>query len=148
MSEQDEHSRWEYYFMRKGIECSTFWKDYLAGHNRNVLFILGLGFDPRMCLGLRMLLKADPNCVKECLLVKYNEGTNSPSHEYHDLVSTNVKELGALMKTNENIREVDVPMLSEDGRRIGSRKASNVINDDLIRRADCGLRTALLRVGQ
>jgi len=42
------HAEWD--------ECSTFWKDYLSCHNRKVLLILGLGFDPRMWLGLKMLL--------------------------------------------------------------------------------------------
>lgn len=136
MNVPNADSRWEHYFMRRGNECSGFWKDYLVGHNRNVLFILGLGFDPRMCFGLRMLLDADSTCVKECLLVKYNEGANSPSHEYQSLVDTNVKAIHFLMNGNGVIREVDVPMLSDDGRRIGSRRASDEISYDVISRFD------------
>lgn len=136
MNEQDAHSRWEHYFMRSGNECSTFWEDYLSGHNRKVLFILGLGFDPRMCLGLRMLTKADPSCVKECLLVRYHEGPNSPSREYKDDVDANITKIQSLLTGKGVLREVDVPMMSEDGRRIGSRRASEAISGDIISRFD------------
>lgn len=136
MTEQAAHSRWEHYFMRSGSECSAFWKDYLSGHNRKVLFILGLGFDPRMCLGLRMLLDADPSCVKECLLVRYNEGSNSPSLDYQSRVDTNIREIQSLLTGKGVIREVDVSMMSEDGRRIGSRRASDAIADDVTSRFD------------
>lgn len=131
MTEQDAHSRWEHYFMRSGSECSAFWEEYLSKHNRKVLFILGLGFDPRMCFGLRMLLDADPDCVKECLLVKYDEGPNSPSHEYQERVDSNISEIQSLMTDKGGVREADVPMLSEDGRRKGSRCASDAIDGNV-----------------
>jgi len=122
--------------MRRGDACSDFWKEYLAGQNRNVLLILGLGFDPRMCVGLRMLSEAEVSCVKECLLIKYNEGANSPSREYGHLVRNNQNTMFSLMNGKGIIREIDVPMLSNDGRRIGSRRASDAIGGDIIKRFD------------
>jgi len=136
MSEPRNHSRWEDYFMRSGDKCSVFWKDYLADRSKNVLLILGLGFDPRMCLGLQMLLDADPTCVKECLLVKYDEGANSPSREYQSLVEANVGSVRSLMNDKGIIRELTIPMLSDNGRRIGSRRASDAIDDNVIGRFD------------
>jgi len=136
MTEQEAHSRWENYFMRSGRDCSTFWNDYLQGRDRKVLFILGLGFDPRMCLGLQMIMDADINCVKECLLIRYNEGPNSSSLEYQSRVDNNIKQLQSLLSSIGVIREVDVPMMSYDGRRIGSRRASDAIPDDVISRFD------------
>jgi hypothetical protein len=136
MTELEAHSRWEHYFMRRGSDCSAFWKDYLSSFNRKVLFILGLGFDPRMCLGLRMLLEADPECVKECLLVRYNEGPNSPSLDYQNRVDANVTDVKFLLNSKGVIREVDVPMMSIDGRRIGSRRASEAISENVIDRFD------------
>ncbi len=136
MSVPNVRSRWEHYFMRRGSECSGFWKDYLAGHDRNVLFIMGLGFDPRMCLGMRMFLDADPTCVKECLLVRYDEGANSPSREYQSLVDTNVNIINSHMNGKGVINEVEVPILSDDSRRIGSRRAGDKISDDVISRFD------------
>ena len=122
--------------MQSGENCSAFWNSYLSNRNRKVLFVLGLGFDPRMCLGLTMLLQADRNCIKDCLLVKYNEGSNSPSLQHMDLVETNITHIQSLLTDNHIIREVDVPMISRDGRRIGSRRASDAINCDIISQFD------------
>ena len=121
--------------MRSGENCSVFWNSYLKDHDRKVLFILGHGFDPRMCLGLKMLLQADPNCVKECLLIRYNEGSNSPSLQHMDLVTANNKEIHSLLDQGF-IREVDIPMKSEEGRRIGSRRASDAISWEGLRSFD------------
>jgi len=122
--------------MRSGVECFDFWKGYLADNRRNVLFILGRGFDPRMCVGLRMLKDANPSCVTGCLLVEYDEGENSPSREYQSLVDTNYTDIVTLMGGKDAIRELDVPMFSADDRRIGSRRASDLITDDVIRGFD------------
>jgi len=128
--------RWEHYFMRYGAECSDFWKKFLKDKGHSVLLILGLGFDPRMCLGLRMLLEAEASCLKECLLIKYDEGLNSPSHSYDELIETNKTTLLSLMNKKGAVRQVEVPMLSKDDRRIGSRRASDTIDDDIIQRFD------------
>ncbi len=136
MNNQNSHSRWEHYFIRSGNECLTFWRDYLTEKSRKVLIILGLGFDPRMSLGLKMLLESDAQCVKECLLIKYNEGPNSPSCEYQALVDKNIIEIQSLLGNKGIVREVDVLMMTEDGRRIGSRRAGDAISDDIITKFD------------
>jgi len=129
-------SRWDHYFLRRGNECSVFWKGYLSTSKRKILFILGLGFDPRMCFGLRMLRDASPGCVKECLLVEYDEGENSPSHQYSDLVKKNLDELLGLIGKAGVIKKAQVPMRSTDGRRrIGSRRASDAIQATTIERS-------------
>lgn len=37
----------EKYFLRKGVNFHKFWKNYLSSSQKNILFIMGLGFDPR-----------------------------------------------------------------------------------------------------
>jgi len=136
MSEHNAYSRWEHYFMRRGSSCTKFWQEYLSGRNRRVLFILGLGFDPRMCIGLQMFLEADKTCVKDCILIKYNEGLNSPSNAYKSLTDANVSCIKSLLPGENTIRVVDVPMMSDDSRRIGSRRASDAIASDVITKYD------------
>ena len=128
-------SRWDHYLLRRGGECASFWKDYLADSNRQLLLILGLGFDPRMCLGLRMLLEARPSCVKQCLLIEYDEGANSPSHQYGALVKSNRDGLSSLLGHPGAIQTARVPMWSDDRRRrTGSRRASDVIQPNILER--------------
>lgn len=127
--------RWDHYFLRRGNECSTFWKNYLSTSNRQLLFVLGLGFDLRMCFGLRMLMKASPGCVKKCLLIEYDEGENSPSHQYKDRVKKNLDDLSGLMGKAGVIQKAQVSMWSTDRkRRIGSRRASDTIQASTIER--------------
>jgi len=129
--------RWEHYFMRRGDECSEFWREYLAGQDRKILLILGAGFDPRMCLGLDMLLDAKASCVQECLLIKYDEGPDSPSNDYGKRVKSNLDTMATRLSGKGVTRgEANVLMLSPDGRRIGSREASKAIDDSIMERFD------------
>jgi hypothetical protein len=126
--------RWEHYFLRRGEECSDFWKDFLSTSKRRILFVLGLGFDPRMCFGLETFVKVSPACVNDCLLIKYDEGDNSPSNQYRDLVKDNLCKLTDLIGKTGTIKEAEVPMWSADKRRrIGSRRAGEVIKDATIK---------------
>ena len=49
--------RWKNYIINKGVNVCTFWEDHLADKARNLLFIMGQGFDPRMCNGATTILK-------------------------------------------------------------------------------------------
>ena len=44
--------RWRDYFLRDGEGFDEFWKTFLAERKRNLLFVLGHGFDARMCDGI------------------------------------------------------------------------------------------------
>ncbi len=50
--------RWEQYIVRHGKEFDKFWKYLLGKKERRLLFILGQGFDPRMCLGIKTILNS------------------------------------------------------------------------------------------
>lgn len=130
MTENTIQSRWDHYFLRRGIGCSTFWREYLGESQHRILFVLGLGFDPRMCFGLKMLIEASPGSIAECLLIEYEEGENSPSLKYSDRVQNNYDELVEIMGSVDLIRRVKIPMWSADRRRrIGSRRAIDIITD-------------------
>jgi len=81
-----------------------------------------------------MLIEANPSCIKECLLIRYDEGEGSPSRAYADLVEKNRDDLIKAMNGRGIVRIVDVPMWSDDGRRLGSRRASDAIGPDSIER--------------
>ncbi len=121
--------RWEQYIVRHGKEFDKFWKYLLGKKERRLLFILGQGFDPRMCLGIKTILNSGGSGNRECLLIEYDEGSNSPSKNYSHLVDDNRRTLEALIAGKGKIHSVPLPMWSEDGRRrIGSRSASDIIN--------------------
>ncbi len=69
--------RWDPYVLVEGDEFDSFWTTHLAGRNRDVLFLLGRGFDPRAMKAIRRLceLGASP---RVWLLVFDNGLEDSP----------------------------------------------------------------------
>ena len=49
MSDTTQPMRWDPYILDQGNEFDMFWKDHLGQRRRNVLMIVGRGFDVRAC---------------------------------------------------------------------------------------------------
>jgi len=126
--DQTSTPRWFNYFLRSGNECHQFWQEYLQRSQRDVLFVLGLGFDPRMCLGYKSLLEAEGSGKRDLMLIRFKEGPNSPSRKYSHLVESNLKKLEHLAPRESKKTVKDIPMWSADGRRIGSKNAASIFS--------------------
>ena len=48
--------RWRDYFLRDGEGFGEFWKLFSAERKRDLLFVIGHGFDARMCDGIERVL--------------------------------------------------------------------------------------------
>lgn len=107
--------RWENYLMKHGKEFITFWEELLSERERNLLFVLGLGFDPRMCQGLETILKIGGRGKRTCLLIEFDEGANSPSKDYADLVQVNSQTLNKLLDGRGSIKRHPLQMWSNNG---------------------------------
>ncbi len=118
--------------MHKGGNFNVFWADMLKEKERNLLFILGLGFDPRMCCGLKAILDVGGNGKRQCVLIEYDEGDASPSRNYSAQIDANRNQLDGIMKERGDIVPKKLSMWSEDGRRIGSRRASEIIDAKML----------------
>jgi hypothetical protein len=126
--------KWDPYFKRDGNDFTSFWGKYLFGGVRDVLYILGNGFDPRMCLGIEALYKFKAKGKRDCLLIEYDEGPDSPSSRHADLVVKNVTRLQGIKEAQ--IIKKNVNMWSGDGpekHRVGSRSAAEIIDIPLLR---------------
>ena len=120
--------RWNDYFLRKNIEYDEFWKEYLKSKH-DILFVLGSGFDPRMCIGIESILKKDRNGLRDCVLINFHEGKNSPSKDFRHEVDKNKSKLQAIIKDKAKLFERKLIMENEEGHRIGPRKATNIFKD-------------------
>ena len=89
IKEQSSSARWSNYFLRRGKDFESFWKDYLEGSNHDVLFMLAQGFDPRMCFGAKALSLAGGSGKGDCVIIELDEGASSPSRKYRNLVDAN-----------------------------------------------------------
>ncbi len=118
--------------MRRGNEFKVYWTEYIQSGDRKILYVLGQGFDPRMCFGYQALLEAGGKGTRDCLLVKFDEGLDSPSTRHSDLVSGNIATLENLLRGTGRLIPKPIKLWSGEGpgrRRIGSRNAAGIFSD-------------------
>ncbi len=118
--------RWRNYVFDSGAQLQEFWAAHLAEQRRNLLFVLGKGFDPRMCLGLESILGLGGRGRRDVTAIEFTEGETSPSKIHAPLVEANWCKLRQLMEGTGILRTQTLSMWSQDGRRIGSRGAANI----------------------
>lgn len=128
MSEEPAPSllRWQSYVLSRGQELNDFWKNHLSQRERHVLFLIGKGFDPRMCRGFEMLLHAGGVGRRDISLIEFSEGPSSPSHIHRPLVEENLNNLKTLIEGHGSIFPREVKLRSTEGHRITSRSAGNL----------------------
>ncbi|HEV2416254.1 MAG TPA: hypothetical protein VGX94_00460 [Terriglobia bacterium] len=120
---------WENYILDIGESVTQFWAQHLGTGPRDLLFILGCGFDPRTILGVETLFGLGGQGKREVLAITLDEGATSPSMTHLSAVETNREKLQKLVEGRGVITATSVQMQAEDGRRIGSRNAAGVIKD-------------------
>jgi hypothetical protein len=120
--------RWRDYVLNSGQEFAAFWESHLHEGTRHVLFVLGKGFDPRMCLGFTALINAGGDGRRDVLAINFKEGEASPSRVHAPLVDANWNTLQALLKQHGTLSVHQINMWSGDGRRIGSRSAAAIFD--------------------
>jgi hypothetical protein len=113
--------RWRDYFLRDGEGFDEFWKLFLAERKRDLLFVLGHGFDVRMCDGIERVLSLGGEGARDVALIAFNEGAESPSQSYREQRKVNGERLEKLVQGRGKIGHRDIKMFSDDNRRIGAR---------------------------
>ena len=121
---------WDHYVLNGPTGFDSFWRDFLSDNRRRVLFVLGQGFDPRMCVGMETILKGGEVAAADVLMIEFPEGDDSPSRQHHDLVIANVDRLKLLVAARgATMRPHKLAMWSTDKRRIASISAAQVFAD-------------------
>lgn len=129
--------QWEEYFIRNGKYAINFWNEYVKSGEKNILFILGKGFDPRMCEGLKILFSLEGTGKRDCVLIIIDEGEESTSREYDKEISKNMENFKQIIPHEERIKIKNIKMWSDERRPIGSTQAANIFDEtDLINYSD------------
>ncbi len=118
--------RWSSYVLHEGADVSRFWSQRYGAGPRDVLLVVGRGFDPRMCFAAETLLALGGEGRRDALLLEFDEGPDSPSQAYAERVAENATRLEELFASRGAIRRHPIAMLSADRRRISSRSAALV----------------------
>ena len=117
--------RWENYFLRQTKKYYEFWKNYLTA-DKSVLFVMGSGFDPRMCLGLESILQKCGDAKIDCILIDFVEGRLPPSSDLLPLADQNNAKLYSIMNGRGKIRRKKIDMTNDSGRAVGPRNATEI----------------------
>ena len=63
---------WDPYNLFRGGAFQTFWRDHLKA-DRNILFIVSQGFDPRVLGPLTAIVSARPDLPRRCIALDMSE---------------------------------------------------------------------------
>jgi hypothetical protein len=122
--------RWDSSVIIKGDKTPEFWNSHFNSTQRNLLFILGKGFDVRMNIAIQELIKKCPTIKLECWLIEYDEGIGSNSTRYLKHVQENVKELSDCLIGKQIVtKKISLWNSKVRGRRkrIGDRQAAQIL---------------------
>jgi len=117
--------RWSDYFMRGGEDFLPFWQELTRQDSRDLLFVLGHGFDERMCSAIEGIVSVGGEGARDVILIEYDEGPRSPSQNYSGLRDENDQRLEKALDGLGTIERRPIEVHSEDGRRIGARSIAN-----------------------
>lgn len=121
--------RWADYFMSHGPSFDTFWEKLLNTSQRELVFILGRGFDPRMCCAVESILSKNGAGLRDCVVLDYDAGDSNQWTRYTDLIDNNWGKLQSLIaqaKGTLSTRNVAIP--SRSGHRYTTFNAAHVFN--------------------
>jgi hypothetical protein len=128
-----ENLRWDPYIYFKNEECNEFFKTYFCDYPKgnNILFILGLGFDPRMNYGIKQLAKSISPTKIDVILLKFRQEKNRHSKKYKNLTANNLNELKSFSNININVIQLkDLGKKREiEAARIFSKQLLSKYND-------------------
>lgn len=119
-------ARWQHYVLLRGERLRAFWADHLGRRERDLLFVLGRGFDPRMCAGLELVLGAGGAGRRDVVAIDFREGATSPSLVHQDLVDANWAALQALTQGRGQVATRPLAFWSDEGRRVSSQNARDL----------------------
>ena len=122
--------RWESYVFMKGVaKIQSFWREHVKTKERNVLFILGKGFDIRMNEGIKHLIGQGNNVTIQCLLITYDEGLDSSSKDYQLYADQNFQELQGLSHITIESKNIELwKGKGRNKRRIGDKEAADLFS--------------------
>lgn len=117
--------RWKDYFLRRNDDCCAFWKEYLI-ERKHVLFILGYGFDPRMCVALDSILKCSGQTSLDCTLVDFSGDLEQYATPLQSLMTGNNHKLNKIMDGRGKIDKKHIEMKTDDDRSVGARNVTKL----------------------
>ena len=119
---------WDDYVLLKNDECETYFEKKI---NERMLFILGAGFDERMCEGIKKIGAVAKQM--DVWLIRFEEAPNSDSLKYSKRVDENLEGLYRLVNPDK-IHEKEIKMWNTSGeneRPVSDPNSAKFINNNI-----------------
>jgi hypothetical protein len=126
--------RWTNYVLNSSSTNTfdEFWKKYVSEHNRKMLFIIGVGFDPRSLDCLANIAAINGSSTKDVIALRYYKNEQESTTDYTPPeVQINVDKLNALLAAGQiqSINSKGVIIRSEDDKHIASINATKLFRN-------------------
>src|SRR5258705_8991440 len=90
--------RWENYFMKSNGHFETFWKTYQANSKPDILYIMGMGFDPRTNLGIESIYSVNVSERRDTILLRYYRTAEEKSVAPTQAVQEHIDRLNSFLQ--------------------------------------------------
>ena len=119
--------RWDPYVLAHGTAFARFWMDHLASRDRDVLIIVGRGFDVRACDACEAILDAGGNGRRDAWLLCFDNGLEDSDHR-KELTATNEASYRRLFR-NGGIRQLGILLGNTTRPTATSRNTARAFSD-------------------
>ncbi|QDK82650.1 hypothetical protein EXU85_30190 [Spirosoma sp. KCTC 42546] len=120
--------KWENYFLRSGLAFSEFWEKYLSDKSREVLFVMGIGFDPRTTVGIKSIFSSNSNALKSVFGLRYFRRTDEIESSNHPLIDKHLKDISTFLEpVGLTLTEKPIILRSDEGKSIASINATKLL---------------------
>lgn len=118
--------RWDPYMLFEGLTFDQFWKDHLSKSTRNVLFVVGRGFDVRALDAPRRIMHCGGNGCRKLWILCFDNG-RSETEEHAKMTAANMTQLKKLFSTAD-IEEVPLKIIGSGQQSITSRNTVRALS--------------------
>lgn len=118
--------RWDDYVLSVGDAARDMWAALLGERNRKLLYVMGHGFDPRMCDGAAFILGCSGDGERDCLLLAYR-GQDFLTKREEGAISQNLERLNTLFNSRGSVTELPITLRDESKRFVGAEEASTAV---------------------
>jgi hypothetical protein len=119
--------RWEDYFQVSGKDFLPFWNNLLKNKKKDILMIIGLGFDPRTSIALKKIFDISGEGKRDVIILDFIRDEQQNIGRYKKLVSENQKEIEEYLK-NRNYSVKKIIMRSPENHNVGGRNVTKIID--------------------
>jgi hypothetical protein len=124
--------RWDNYVLNSGDNFLSFWEKYLKDDERNILFIIGIGFDPRSIDCTMSISNIKGKGKKDVISLRYYANQQESTSNYTPPeVQVNVDKLEKLIADGlvSSVTTKGIIIRSEDDKHIASLNATRLFSN-------------------